>query len=140
MTASATAAALILLLAPSTAVHAQPSSAASDLEVLVAVHNVLHIADMITTSYALSAAQPATELNPVLRPFSRSPAALSLVSGAMSVTEVWALSRLRARHPRLATGIAAALVATEVWALGHNIRTAGRIQAARSGWRPPLPQ
>lgn len=110
----------------------------SDFEVLIGVHNALHVADMLTTSYALSIGPTAVEKNPFLKPFADNPAALAAVSGAFSAAEVWALTKLRAKRPKTAVAITLALVATELWAVTNNVKVLGQIQAARSGWRPPF--
>lgn len=137
MTSRAAVACTLMLVVGVDAIGAQTVTPASDLEVLLHVHSVLHAADMITTSYDLTRSTRARELSPLLKPFADKPGTLAVVSTALSATEVWAIVKLRTKHPRLAVAMAAAIVATEVWAVTNNIRVAGRIQDSRSGWRPP---
>lgn len=107
----------------------------TDIEVLVGAHDVLHIADMVTTAYALSRGVTAREANPVLRPLGGHPIALSVASGAFDVVEVWALMKLNQHHPKLAKVFALSLVATEVWATSNNVRLVGQIQRQNAGRR-----
>ena len=60
---------------------------ASNFEVLVGVLDVVHVADMLTTSYNLthpSRTLHAVEGNPLLRPFSGSPGTLAAVTSVCS--------------------------------------------------------
>jgi hypothetical protein len=127
--------------APATAQTSAPTAPISSFEVLAGVHAVLHIADMISTSYTLTHPAPAFrahEANPYLRPFEGRPAVLAAVSGACSVAEVLALEKIRRRHPKVATLAMVGLVVTELIVVTNNVRVAGQLQAARSGWRPPF--
>ena len=108
---------------------------ASNFDVLVGVIDVLHFADMLTTSYDLthpSRTLRAVEGNPVLRPFSGSPAALAAVSGAITIAQVMVLQRLNRRHPKLATVYLVSIVAVKMIAVTSNVRMAGMLQAARN--------
>ena len=114
--------------------------AVKNFDVLVGAFNVLHVADMVTTSYALTHPAPglrATEGNPILRRFSGSPVRLAVASGAFTITEVWLMHRARRTHPKAATWCLAALTVMEMIVVTNNVRAAGQLQAARSGGRPP---
>jgi hypothetical protein len=110
-------------------------TSASNFDVLVGVIDVLHFADMLTTSYDLthpSRTLRAIEGNPVLRPFSGSPARLAAVSGAMTIAQVMALQHLNRRHRKLATVYLVSIVAVKMIAVTSNVRMAGMLQAARN--------
>lgn len=126
---------LLILIALSDAMpaHAQvrlPSS----VDVLLGAHDVLHVADMVSTTYDLTRGRRfgARERNPFLKPFSGSPTVLTGVSSAIDVLQVAVIKRVEQRHPRWAIAWSAALVALEVWATTNNIAAAGRIQQRRS--------
>jgi hypothetical protein len=114
--------------------------AAENFHVLAGVFNVLHIADIVTTSYDLTrpaAGLRATEGNPVLRGFSGSPVRLAVTSGALTIANMWLLDRVRRTRPKTATWCLAALTVMEMIVVTNNVRAAGQLQAARSGWQPP---
>ena len=64
--------------------------------------------------------------------------ALAAASGALCVADVWALEKIRRRHPKIATLAMAGLVAIKLMGVTNNVRVTGQLQAARTGWRPPL--
>ena len=110
-------------------------------DVLAGVNAVLHVADMVGTGYTLTHPAPtfrARESSPYLRPLESRPAALAAASGALCVVEVWALEKIRRRHPKVATVAMAGLVAVKLIGVTNNVRITGQLQAARTGWRPPL--
>jgi len=123
---------LVLIPLGATAARAQPA-AISNVDVLLGVHDVLHVVDMLTTTYDLTRGRGfgVKEGNPFLRPFDGQPAALSAVSGAFDVMHVAAIKRVERRHPKLALVWSAALVAVKVWATVNNINAAGDIQRRR---------
>jgi len=102
----------------------------SNVDVMLGAHDVLHTADMITTTYDLTHGQAlgASERNPILKPFGSRPALLTGVSGAFDVLQVAVIKQVERTHPRWALVWAGALVAIEVWATTNNIAAAGRIQ------------
>jgi hypothetical protein len=109
---------------------------ASNFDVLVGVIDVLHFADMLTTSYDLthpSRTLRAIEGNPVLRPFSGSPARLAAASGALTIAQVMVLRHMNRKHPKLATVYLVSIVAVKMIAVTSNVRMAGMLQAARNG-------
>ena len=110
------------------AIGQQPT--VSNVDLLLGAHDVLHIADMITTTYDLTRGRElgAKEASPLLRPFSSSPLAITAVSSALDVWQVVMIKRIQPKHPRLAVAWAMGLVALEAWATTNNISAAGRIQ------------
>ena len=113
---------------------------AKSFDVLVGAFNVLHITDMVSTSYALTHPAPglrATEGNPLLRKFSGSPVRLAVASGVFTLAEVWLLERGRRTRPKAATWCIAALTVLEMVVVTNNVRAAGQLQAARRGGQPP---
>jgi hypothetical protein len=105
----------------------------SSIDVLLGAHDVLHVADMVSTSYGLTRGRAfgARESNPFLKPFGGSPTMLAGVSSAIDVLQVAVIKRVERRHPRWAIASSAALVALEVWATTNNIAAAGRIHQRR---------
>jgi hypothetical protein len=73
-----------------------------------------------------------------LRPLEGRPAALAAASAALCVAGGWALEKIRRRHPTMATLAMAGLVAVKLIGVTNNVRVSGQLQAARTGWRPPL--
>jgi len=116
-----------------TATASAQSPLLSNVDVMLGAHDVLHTADMITTTYDLTRGQAfgATERNPLLKPFGRRPALLTGVSSAFDILQVMVIKRVERTHPRWALVWSSALVAMEVWATTNNIAAAGRIQQRR---------
>ena len=110
------------------AIAQQPT--VSNVDVLLGAHDVLHVADMITTTYDLTRGRDvgAKEASPLLKPFSSSPLALAAVSGALDMWQVAMIKRIQSKHPRVAVAWAVGLVALEAWATTNNISAAGQIQ------------
>ena len=133
---------LVVVIAIGSAAPASAQTAAvPSFEVLAGVNAVLHVADMVGTGYTLTRPAPAfhaREASPYLRPLEGRPVVLAAASGALCVAEVWALEKIRRRHPKIATLAMAGLVAVKLIGVTNNVRVSGQLQAARSGWRPPL--
>ena len=110
------------------AIAQQPT--VSNVDMLLGAHDVLHVADMITTTYDLTRGRDvgAKEASPLLKPFSSSPLALAAVSGALDMWQVAMIKRIQSKHPRVAVAWAVGLVALEAWATTNNISAAGQIQ------------
>jgi len=110
------------------AIAQQPT--VSNVDVLLGAHDVLHVADMITTTYDLTRGRDvgAKEASPLLKPFSSSPLALAAVGGALDMWQVAMIKRIQSKHPRVAVAWAVGLVALEAWATTNNISAAGQIQ------------
>lgn len=121
--------ALVVALALANPALARAQRLPSNVDVMLGAQDVLHIADMITTSVALSRGREvgAIETNPLLRPLSDRPALLATVSGALDVLQVIVIKRVEQKHPRWALVWSAALVGLEVWTTTNNISVLGRI-------------
>jgi hypothetical protein len=113
---------------------AQPAPV-SNVDVLLGTHAILHVADVITTSYDLTRGRPfgAGESNPLLKPFGPNPVPITAASSALSGLEAVMIKRLELRHPKLATAWSVGLVAIEVWATINNVNRAGEIQRRIAG-------
>jgi hypothetical protein len=105
----------------------------SNVDVMLGAQDVLHLADIITTSVALTRGREvgAIEGNPLLRPLSDRPALLAAVSGTLDVLQVVVIKRVERKHPRWALVWSAALVGLEVWATTNNIAALGQIHRRR---------
>jgi len=126
--------ALVIVIGLSNTAFARAQSQAlSNVDVMLGAHDVLHSADMISTTYDLTRGRGfgATERNPLLKPFAERPSLLIGVSSAIDVLQVTVIKRVERAHPRWALTWSAALVALEVWATTNNIVAAGRIQQRR---------
>jgi hypothetical protein len=126
--------ALVIVIGLSDATFARAQSRAlTNVDVMLGAHDVLHAADMISTTYDLTRGRAfgATERNPFLKPFADHPSLLTGVSSAIDILQVSVIKRVERRHPRWAFTWSAALVALEVWATTNNIIAAGRIQQRR---------
>ena len=121
--------ALVAAIGLSNATLARAQTLPSNVDVMLGAHDVLHTADMITTTYALTRGRAvgAIEGNPLLRPLGNQPVLLTAVSGTLDVLQVIVIKRVERKHPRWALVWAAALVGLEVWATTNNIAAAGRI-------------
>jgi hypothetical protein len=102
----------------------------SNVDVLLGTHAVLHLADMLTTSYDLTRGPSvgAREANPLLSMVGSRPISIVTASSVISTAQAVMIKRLEPRHRVLATVWAAGLVAVEVWATINNINRAGEIQ------------
>ncbi|OLC41969.1 MAG: hypothetical protein AUH43_23635 [Acidobacteria bacterium 13_1_40CM_65_14] len=126
--------ALVVVIGLSNAAFARAQSRMlSNVDVMLGAHDVLHSADMISTTYDLTRGRAfgATERNPFLKPFAARPSLLTGVSSAIDILQVTVIKRVERTHPRWALTWSAALVAVEVWATTNNIVAAGRIQQRR---------
>lgn len=126
--------ALVIVIGLSNAALARAQSRApSNVDVMLGAHDVLHSADMISTTYDLTRGRAfgATERNPFLKPFAQRPSLLTGVSSAIDILQVTVIKRVERTHRRWAFTWSAALVAIEVWATTNNIVAAGRIQQRR---------
>jgi hypothetical protein len=125
--------ALVITIALANPAIARGQRLPSNVDVMLGAQDVLHIADMITTTVALSRGREvgAIEGNPLLRPLSDRPALLATVSGAVDVLQVVVIKRVERKHPRWALVWSAALVGLEVWATTNNIAALGRIHQRR---------
>jgi hypothetical protein len=108
----------------------------SDVDVLLGVQAVLHTADMITTSYALSFGEPAHEANPLLARFAGRPVQLVAISSAINVLQAYTIAKLQHHHPKIALWWARALVGVETWATINNINAVSDLQRQSAGRSP----
>jgi hypothetical protein len=123
--------AVAIALSDATLAHAQ--TLPSNVDVMLGAQDVLHIADMITTSFVLTRGREygAFEGNPLLRPFTDRPALIATVSSTLDVLQVVVIKRVERKHPRWALVWSAALVGLKGWATTNNIAAAGRIHRRR---------
>jgi len=121
--------ALVIMIGLSDATLLRAQTLPSNVDVMLGAQDVLHIADMITTSFVLTHGREvgAIEGNPLLKPFSDHPGLLAAVSGAVDVVQVVVIKRIERKHQRWALVWSAALVGLEVWATTNNIVAAGRV-------------
>jgi hypothetical protein len=105
----------------------------SNVDVMLGAQDVLHIADMITTSFVLTRGKEfgAFEGNPLLRPFDDHPALIATMSSTLDLLQVVVIKRVERQHPRWAFVWSAALAGLKVWATTNNIAAAGRIHQHR---------
>lgn len=129
---------LLLFVAKPAAAQEPPLAAAplnlhpTDVDVLLATQAVLHTADMITTSYALTLGSNAREGNPLLAPLTGKPVALVAMSGAVDVLLAYTIAKLQHRHPKIALWSARALVGVEAWATINNVNAVSELQRRRA--------
>jgi len=90
----------------------------------ISTHAASHAFDMITTNIALSTNPDATEMNPVLRPFTDNPVAFKALSISLWVGANYTLWRMSKTHPKRATILAVALSAAEIAIASHNVSVA----------------
>jgi hypothetical protein len=106
----------------------------SNVDVMLGAQDVLHIADIITTSFVLTRGKEfgAFEGNPLLRPFDDHPALIATMSSTLDLLQVVVIKRVERKHPRWAFVWSAALAGLKVWATTNNIAAQAASIDARS--------